>query len=170
MFKKGIPLLVLFLLVSWVAHQARAQFTTATLGINGLTCSQCSRSVEVALRKLPFVQSVNMNLQQTQCTIMFKQKQAVHIADLAKAVKSAGFSVRFLQARLLTNAINIQSNYCFAFQNDLYRVAKPMNESSSELHLVFIGKDYMPAKEWKKYTTLPSPCAPEARYMVDILD
>ena len=49
------------------------QIQHLTVGINGLTCSQCSRSVELQLRKLSFIKDVNMNLQQTEGTLSLVQ-------------------------------------------------------------------------------------------------
>src|SRR5579885_2179698 len=77
---------------------SNAQFTQVELGVDGLTCSACTRSVEMGLRKLDFVKDVKMNLDNTNGVITFKEGIPVSIEKLAKAVSDAGFSVRYLQA------------------------------------------------------------------------
>src|SRR4051812_34474653 len=76
----------------------RAQFLWAEIGVDGLTCSACTRSVEMSLRKLDFVDSVVMNLEHTDGKIYFKKDQSVEPDKIAQAVVNAGFSVRFLKA------------------------------------------------------------------------
>ena len=94
-FKKFLTLTGAFVLFAFCAI---AQFTSAKIGINGLTCSACTRSVETGLRKLSFVENVEMSLENKSGIITFKKGQKVEIEKIASAVTDAGFSVRFLTA------------------------------------------------------------------------
>ena len=82
----------------FIFHPGYAQFKEVTVGVNGLTCSQCSRSVEMRIRKLAFVADVKMNLEHTEGRIFFKKGDKVNVDKIAAAVVDAGFSVRFWHA------------------------------------------------------------------------
>src|ERR1700746_2210399 len=73
-----------------------AQFNYALIGVDGLTCSACTRSVEMSIRKLNFVDSVTMNLEHTEGKIIFKKGAKVEVDKIAKAVIDEGFSLRSL--------------------------------------------------------------------------
>src|ERR1700744_3890006 len=87
---------VFILLLAITMMPLHAQVISARVGVNGLTCSQCSRSVEMQLRKLSFVKNVNMNLKQTEGDLEFKEGAKIDFSKIAEAIKNAGFSVRFL--------------------------------------------------------------------------
>jgi copper chaperone CopZ len=143
---------VFSLLFSLAAISVHAQFISATIGINGLTCSQCSRSVEMQLRKLPFVKDVKMDLEQTRGTIFFKENKKVNIASIPRAVKDAGFSVRFLKAEIDKADLNISEEGCFILDGNSYAVLSPYAiPAKSILTLQFVGKDYLPASDFKRY-------------------
>lgn len=158
---------VAILLLLALPGMCRAQFIKADIGINGLTCSQCSRSVEIELKKLEFVQSVAMDLEHTQGTIIFREKTKVNIAAIAKAVKNAGFSVRYLKAALGTEQAKVDGQ-CFKYRGDAYNLLKP--SEAGIVTLQFIGKEYMPAKELKQYK-LPAKttCKGTKVYYADVL-
>jgi len=164
----GIKIFVAGLLFLGYSGICRAQFAKASIGVNGLTCSQCSRSVEVELRKLDFIRNVSMDLEHTQGTILFKDKAKVNIAAIAKAVKNAGFSVRFLKAELDVT-LAAPENQCLKYRGDTYFLLKPLGNKETAT-LQFIGKEYMPGKELKRYT-LPSkiPCRGTLVYYADVL-
>ena len=52
---------LLFVLLTSIG--VKAQFISAEIGIDGLTCSACTRSAEMSIRKLPFVADVKMNIE-----------------------------------------------------------------------------------------------------------
>src|SRR4051812_38883306 len=99
--------LLFFMLTLFVAEtaQSSAQFKSAMVGVNGLTCSACTRTVEMSIRKLDFVQDVTMNLENTEGKIVFKENADVDISKVARAVTDAGFSVRYLTAVFLFNNV-----------------------------------------------------------------
>lgn len=143
---------VFSLLFGLIAISVHAQFINATIGINGLTCSQCSRSVEMQLRRLAFVKEVNMNLEQTTGTISFKENKKVNIAAIAHAVKDAGFSVRFLKAEIDRTKVDISEQGCFILDGNSYQLLAPSSiPSKTILSLQFVGKGYLPGSDLKRY-------------------
>ena len=70
------------------------------VGVNGLTCSLCTRSVEMSIRRLDFVDTVMMSLETTEGRIYVKPDVPVNVEQIAKAVVNAGFSVRFIATQL----------------------------------------------------------------------
>ena len=162
----------LFLLSSFTTS---AQFVSAEIGVNGLTCSACTRSVEMSIRKLDFVQDVQMDLENTKGTITFKPGTKIDIEKVAKAVINAGFSVRYLNAVFKTdNTIQVSDNYCFAYGDDTYQFIKvtATPEQDSQYHsflqqlflkdnvtLKFLGKEFLPSTDYKKWKAdLKSQC------------
>lgn len=75
-----------------------ARFTSAVIGIDGLTCSACSFSTEQSIRKLDFVENVNMELNENMATITFKKDKEISIDAIVRRVYAAGFSVRSVKA------------------------------------------------------------------------
>jgi copper chaperone CopZ len=146
---RSFLLIFLFVSASFVSH---AQFVSAELGINGLTCSACARSVEMSIRKLDFVKDVKMNLDNTDGVITFKTGATISIEKLAKAVIDAGFSVRYMQATFKADSVlHVSNDYCFAYNNASYQFVKVTTEQSNNMVMKFIGKEFMEAAEYKKW-------------------
>lgn len=163
-FKKFVFSLLLSL-VTWGVH---GQFVDASVGINGLTCSQCSRSVEMQLRKLSFVKDVDMNLEQTEGRIVFRENKKVDIAALSGAVKDAGFSVRFLKARIKKNAIQLSDQGCFSYEGNSYTFVGGSPLPAPDVFSIrFVGKGFLAGNELKKYD-IPAKgkCPGKAHYFV----
>ncbi len=139
-----------FVITSLSVTSARAQFQAVYVAVNGLTCSQCSRTVELKIRKLPFVADVQMNLQHTEGKVLLKKDKKASMEQIAQAVVDAGFSVRSLQADLKTDDIAISAS-CFNYSGDQYVFASaPQMPVKGTIKLKFIGKRYMPKSELKK--------------------
>lgn len=58
-------LFIFFFTILVLSSGCLAQFNRVEIGVNGLTCSQCSRGVETERRKLDFVRDVQLDLQHT---------------------------------------------------------------------------------------------------------
>ena len=140
---------ILFML--FFAVKAQAQFETVYIGVNGLTCSQCSRTVEMSIRKLDFVADVQMNLEHTEGKIILKKNKKADIDKIAQAVFNAGFSVRYLQADLMVDNTVTASGTCFNYKGDQYVfAAAPKEPVKGLVKLKFLGKKFMPKKDFKK--------------------
>jgi copper chaperone CopZ len=141
---------ILVLLFSGIAA---AQIQSVSVGVNGLTCSQCSHSVEMSIRKLDFVKDVQMNLDKIEAEIFFIDGYKVDISKIAKSVKDAGFSVRYLKAKIYFNQLSVTNNYCWIYEGKYYQFIKTSTKVLDGLETVtFIGKKFMPGKEYKKWS------------------
>ena len=131
--------------------QADAQFENVYLGVNGLTCSQCSRTVEMSIRKLDFVGDVQMNLEHTEGKIILKKNKKADMDKIAQAVINAGFSVRYLQADLVVDNSVTSSGACINYKGDQYVFMEaPKEPIKGTVKLKFVGKKFMPKNELKK--------------------
>lgn len=139
-------------IILFYSFAAKAQITEVQLGVNGLTCSQCTRNVEMQIRKLSFVKDVQMNLEHTEGKVYFKQNEKVAIDKIAKAVTDAGFSVRYLNADVAFNNTAVSSNYCYAYNGDSFQFIKtPDKTLNGTVSISFIGKEFISQKELKKW-------------------
>jgi copper chaperone CopZ len=130
---------------------ASAQFQSVYIGVNGLTCSQCSRTVEMRIRKLDFVSDVQMNLEHTEGKIILKKDKKADMDKIAQAVVDAGFSVRHMEADLTVDNGVVPGATCFTYKGDGYVFAHaPKAPLKGTVRLKFIGKKYMPKNELKK--------------------
>ncbi|WP_181358437.1 heavy-metal-associated domain-containing protein [Taibaiella chishuiensis] len=133
-----------------VANTAGAQFRQASIGINGLTCSQCSRSVEMQLRKLNFISDVDMDLEHKNGVLHFKTNSKVDMKAIAGAVKDAGFSVRYLKADIDMDQVTPAENgACFKIRGDVYYLLAPLATHTSKVTFRFM--DYASKKELQAY-------------------
>jgi len=127
-----------------------AQIQYAELGIDGLTCSQCTRNVELSLRKLEFVSDVQMNLENTQGKILFNANKNISLKALSKAVIDAGFSVRYLTISYLFKQQSISDGFCFEDENRTLQFVAIKNQVLDGTHnLKILGKVYQNKKEYK---------------------
>lgn len=131
--------LIIFLALTNIAI---AQIQSATLGINGLTCSQCCRSVEMQLRSLAFVQAVEMSLKETEATIKFKNNKPIDFSLIPKAVKDAGFSTRFLQVVINTEKADDVSAGWIATKGNVFNFAVQEQVLSGSVKCLLLGKTY----------------------------
>ncbi len=63
---------------------------TITLAVDGMTCASCPYQVEVALKKIDGVRSIEVSLAQRQAVVTFDDERA-NVAALTKATTDAGF-------------------------------------------------------------------------------
>ncbi|MCW3123675.1 MAG: cation-transporting ATPase [Flavipsychrobacter sp.] len=147
---------LLFCFALFWRQGTHAQFSTAYVSVNGLTCSQCSRTVELKLRKLDFVADVQMNLQHTEAKIILKKDKKTDIDKIAQAVIDAGFSVGSLRADLDMTDIAFAPT-CFNYNDDQYVfMFMPAGKPTGVVTLSFFGKKYM-TKAALKSMQFPAP-------------
>jgi len=167
--KKLILMMVkrLFTLISlcWFVVGAKAQFTSASLEASGVTCSLCSKAIQKALEKVPFVQQVTVDVKTQVYNVIFKKNAALHFDDMQKAVEDAGFSVASLKVTgnfnslRLTKAENIQiGDQTFNFLNGDGQVL------DGEKTFTLVDKNFLTPKAFKKYSASIRPgAAPNTR-------
>lgn len=129
-----------------------AEIKLVEIGVEGLTCSGCSRSVEMSLRKLDFVDSVAMDLYNNNGKIFLKSKAIVSIEKIAKAITDSGFSVRYLNAVFYVSDIEVNENFCWTYENEQYQFVKvAVTKLNGNVTLKFVGEKYLSKKENKKW-------------------
>ncbi len=140
--KKFWHILLGCFLLFLVNKNVTAQITKIEVGINGLTCSQCSRSVEMQMRKIEGIKEVNMKLDKTVAEVEWGDAQAaIPFSKLAQAVRDAGFSVRFLA---IMDTLKFNENTATANGQKFCVID---NANSDKYFLV--GKEYLPPSNWK---------------------
>jgi copper chaperone CopZ len=140
---------ILFALIT----QSFAGIKWVDIGVDGLTCSMCSRSVEMSIRRLDFVEKVEMSLETTEGRIYFKNDTPINLAELAKAVVNAGFSVRFVKLEWDFSDIPIAADGSFVFQGQTYRWLDYSSNTPGQVALKLVDDNFLPKKEsneWKK--------------------
>ena len=128
----------------------------ADIGVNGLTCSMCSRSVEMSLRRLDFVNDVQMSLETTEGRIFFNDDVPVNINDLAKAIVNAGFSVRFIKLEMTFDDITLNNDGTFVFHGQSFKWVDFQSKVKGPVSLKLVEQNFLPKKEgaeWKKKFT-----------------
>lgn len=145
-------------------YTARAQFTSAEIGVNGLTCSQCTRAVEMSLLKLDFVKSVQMNLENTTGKILFKESAAVNLKKIAKAVTDAGFSMAYLKAGYFFTEMDASCGTVWMVGDERFCfVNAAAQKLKGETVLIMLGKEFMPRQDFSKWKKEIKKCCGEIK-------
>lgn len=111
----------MLLIILSAVGSSRAGLKWADIGVNGLTCPMCTRSVEMSLMRLDFVDSVVMSLETTDGRIFFKKNMPINLNQVAKAVVNAGFSVRFVKLQMSFDDIPLNNDGSFVFQGQTFK-------------------------------------------------
>lgn len=131
-----------------------ARIKWVDVGVSGLTCSVCSKSVEMRINKLGFVKSVSTDLDKTESRVYLKEGATIDIRKIAKAVVEAGFSVRFLKIQMDFDDISVSKEGDFTFQGqDFEWINYQSGVARGEMMLKLVDKDFLPRQEvglWKE--------------------
>ena len=145
---------IIFYSVIFLPLIAKCQFKSVSIGIDGLTCSMCSRSVEMSLVKLNFVDRVVMDLNNNHSEIFLIEDKYVSIDKIAQAVIDAGFSVAYLNAWFDFEGQSLSTDSCWYYAYDTYQFIN-INQPKLEgkMNLKFIGANFLSRSEMKKWKT-----------------
>ncbi len=150
--KKGNHKWLILYFVIYLPGIAQGQFKSVEMGIDGLTCSMCSRSVEMSLVKLDFIDRIEMDLNSNRSEIFFREGMYVSIDKVAQAVIDAGFSVAYLNALFDFKEQPIDTHTCWNYAYETYHfleVSQP--QLKGETVLKFIGTNFLSRTELKKW-------------------
>ena len=150
--KKGNHKWLILYFVIYLPGIAQGQFKSVEMGIDGLTCSMCSRSVEMSLVKLDFIDRVEMDLNSNRSEVFFHEGMYVSIDKVAQAVIDAGFSVAYLNALFDFKEQPIDTHTCWNYAYETYHfleVSQP--QLKGETVLKFIGTNFLSRTELKKW-------------------
>jgi copper chaperone CopZ len=145
-------ILVLIFVALACSGAARAQLVSATLGIDGLTCSMCAKGTEASLRSLDFIDDVKMDLNALTATIRFKKNANVSLDKLAKAIADAGFSMREASVSFEFQNLKVDKDFHYEWNGAQYHF---VNASSMTLAgatvLKIVDKEFIVADEYEKW-------------------
>lgn len=154
---KSIRTLFVILVLSLISGNVMANFTTARLKVTGVTCSMCSNSVHKALSSLPFIENINVDLQEAVYEITFKKGEKVVMDAIKSKVEGAGFSVGELTADFEFQDVKVSKDYHYQFQGNTYHFVNVKDQTLNNIvHLRFIDKGFTSKSEYKKYASLTS--------------
>ncbi len=139
--------LVLFCMTS---VKGSCQFKSVRVKITGLTCSLCSKGVESALRKISFIESIDMDLNETTAVVHFNHKSPVDLEMVADKIEEGGFSVSRMEAEYLINGGDIVSDSSITGKDHTLRILK--NDKTKLQNLIkfqVIGLKFMKKKDYE---------------------
>jgi len=146
--------LLLLSVFLFASQKGVAGINWVEVGVNGLTCSICSRSVEMSIARLEFVDSVVMSLEKTEGRVYLKDNVQANLKLIARAVVNAGFSVRFLRIQFNFDNTPVDNDGLFSYQGQLFEwVDFKMMKKPGDVVLKLVDSDFLPKKEsaqWKK--------------------
>jgi copper chaperone CopZ len=87
-----LHLCLLLLTVSATGTAATIEMT-----VNGLVCAFCAQGIEKKLKKFPATAEVVVNLEHRLVAVSLKEGQDISDADLLKALKDAGYTVKSIE-------------------------------------------------------------------------
>ena len=136
------------------AIAANAQFSKANLQASGLTCALCTKAINKSLEKLPFVESITVDIKSSNFEILFKKDQPVDIDALRKGVEDAGFSVALLKLKGEFNNVEIKKDSHHTINGVTYHfLAAGKGNLAGEQEITIVDKNFLPAKALKKYSS-----------------
>jgi copper chaperone CopZ len=132
-----------------------AQITKATLQASGLTCALCAKAVYKNLSSLPFVDSVNTDLNASAFVLVFKKTAPVDLDELSKKVQDAGFSVGSLLFTIKLNDVKIENDIHETINGNVYQFINVKTQVlSGDVVFRLIDKNFVSAKDFKKFSSM----------------
>jgi copper chaperone CopZ len=137
-----------------------AQIKKASLQAAGLTCAMCSRATLESLKTLPFVDKIDTDLNSTTFVLFFKPSVPVNIDQIKQKVDDAGFSVAKLVLTADFNNVAVENDTHINYSGSTLHFINTKNQVlSGERNITVIDKDFVSAKQFKKYSTQTTmPC------------
>ncbi len=146
--KKILLVLIAFL----VTGIASAQIKRAELQAAGLTCAMCSNAINKALKKVPFIETVETDLNKNIFSITFKKGSTVDIDELQKKVKEAGFSVGNLWLVISFDNDSVKNDTHIATAGSNFHFLDIKQQVlSGDQKIRIVDKNFVSAKEYKKF-------------------
>jgi len=133
--------LILVLGFVFFTMPVRAQLQQMVVGVNGLTCSQCSKSVYMKLTKLTFVKDVQMDLNTHTATIQLVHEDNYDLDKIAQAIVDAGYSVRQIKLTWEKSGLQFGENF-FLHAHKKYYFTQAISAIPAVFSTTLVGKKY----------------------------
>lgn len=131
---------------------ALCQVRSAALTASGLTCSMCSKAIYKSLQKVPFVKSVDADVEKSSFIVQFKEGEKVNPDDIKKAVENAGFSVASMQLTATFSNVQVDNDTHVDIGGNTYHFLNvPKQTLQGDKTLTVVDKNYLSAAAHKKY-------------------
>jgi copper chaperone CopZ len=128
-----------------------AQFTKASLQATGLTCAMCTRAINTALDKVPFVESVKADIKSSTFNIKFKSNETVNIDQLKDAVEDAGFSIGSLKLTGNFQDLKLEKDEHIKIGTDNFHFLNTGSQVlNGEQTVTVVDKNFLTEKQFKK--------------------
>ena len=129
----------------------------ARVKVTGVTCSMCSNSVQKALSSLAFVDNIDVDLENAVFKLTFKKDAPVDVDAIRRKIEGAGFSVGELVADFNFEKVEIENDFHYSFQNNIYHFVNVKNQQLDKVVTIrFVDKGLTSTKEYKRYSALTS--------------
>lgn len=136
------------------AFFSQAQVTGASLQASGLTCAMCAKSVYKNLESLPFMDSINTNLETSTFELSFKEGMEMDADQIRKKVEDAGFSVASLRINVSFTGQQVKNDQHITVDGKVYHFLNIKDQVlSGDKSLLLVDKTFLSAKDFKKYAS-----------------
>ncbi|GAA4461193.1 hypothetical protein GCM10023093_05410 [Nemorincola caseinilytica] len=144
---------IIFVCILLWSTPSIAQIRSATLVASGLTCSMCSKAIFKALEAVPSVKAVDVDIERSSYAIAFKDGATISLDEIKAAVENAGFFVASLQVTASFTQTKVANDTHLELGGSVFHfVNVPEQVVNGEKTITVIDKDFLPAKDRKKYT------------------
>ncbi len=133
---------------------SQAQVTGASLQASGLTCAMCAKSVYKNLESLPFMDSINTDLETSTFQLRFKEGLEMDADQIRKKVEEAGFSVASLKINVSFSDQQVKNDQHITVNGKVYHFLNIKDQVlTGDKSLLLIDKTFLSAKDYKKYAS-----------------
>jgi copper chaperone CopZ len=153
-------IITLFLSIVFVAN-VNAQIVKAELIANGLTCSMCTNATYNQLKTIPFLDSIDTDVEHTKFILYFKKNTPFDLKTIKSKVEDAGFSVGSLVLFIKFDNVSVENDFHYSIEDITYHFMDTKKQILNNITQVkLIDKGFISDKEYKKYLKLASkyPC------------
>lgn len=140
----------------WVmaAFTVNAQVTRVSLQASGLTCSMCSKAVLNALKEVPSVDKIQVDIKNQQYNITLKNETA-DLDQLSRAVEDAGFSVASLVVTARFDNKKLGKDEHLKIGNEFFHFLNADGRQlNGEASFTLVDKNFTSPKLHKKYAAM----------------
>ena len=155
-----MKIIILFFSIVFVAN-AKAQISKAELIANGLTCSMCSMATYNQLKTIPFLDSIDTDVEHTKFILYFNPEKNFDLKLIKTKVEDAGFSVGSLVLFMKFDNVSVEDDFHYIVGDITYHFMDTKKQTLNNIRQVkVIDKGFVSDKEYKKYLKLASkyPC------------
>ncbi|MBI3011269.1 MAG: heavy-metal-associated domain-containing protein [Candidatus Omnitrophica bacterium] len=148
---KGQGVMALAVVLWWAAAPAQplyAEIQQMELAVDGLSCPFCSLGLEKKLTRVEGVAAVTIHMKQGLTDVQPKPDQPLNLADIRRAVKEAGFTLRDI--RLTVNGAVAHEDGAWVLESSgdgtrflLFDAEHAQTERSSGAAPISVGNEFL---------------------------